>query len=338
MTIKDIASKCGVSVSTVSRVLNNHPYVKEDIRERVLKAIESEHFVPHSGAVDLVKSQTDTIGVLVRGIGNQFFQEIIDMLETAIVDSGYAFVVRQIPEEGDEIISASAFAKDKKLKGVILLGGRYNWTQEEAKALTIPFVCCTFNNMFGDITSSRFSSVSIDDKEDAYRATNILIENGHKRIAILLPSTNDHSVSQLRYEGYCSALQDAGITWDEKLVKETGSFEMGQAYESTIELIEDGEEFTAMFAISDFMAMAATKALSDMEKKVPDDISVIAIDGVELSRYMIPTLTTLVQPRAYMTKNAVEILIRMIEGKSKSAQMLLNTDLRKGGSVKRLCD
>ncbi|MDO4479017.1 MAG: LacI family DNA-binding transcriptional regulator [Lachnospiraceae bacterium] len=336
MTIKDIAAKCGVSVSTVSRVLNNYPYVKEDIREQVLRVIEEEHFVPHNGAVSLVKPPADSIGVLIRGTGNHFFQEIIHVIQTAIEEAGYKFLMRQITMEADELRAAAAFAKEKGLKGLVLLGGRFDWTEEEAAILTTPFVCCTFTNKFGELSSSRYSSVAIDDKEEAYRATKFLIDHGHKDIAIVVASKKDHSVSQLRYEGYRKALMDAGLEPDDRLVIETGSFHMDDAYEAVSKAIKKGLAFTGLFVISDFMAMAAIKALAEDGRQVPKDCSVIAIDGVEMSKYIIPTLTTLVQPRKEIAQNAIEILIRMIEGTSKSAQFLLNADLREGGSVRQL--
>lgn len=334
MTIKDIAAKCGVSVSTVSRVLNNHPYVKDDVREKVLRVIDEEHFVPHNGAVDLVKPQTDAIGLIVRGTNNQFFNEIISIIESEIDASDYAFVTRQIKEEDDELRAAAAFAKEKKLKGVIFLGGRYDWTVEETSGLNIPFVCCTFSNRFGDRNNNRYSSVGIDDKEEAYRAVKTLLDYGHKKIAILLPSTTDHSVSELRYEGYCQALKDAGIKVDPKLVRESGDYGMHNAYRAVEEMMREKIDFTALFSISDYMAIAAMKAIADSGKSVPDDYSLIAIDGLELSRYTIPTLTTLVQPIEEIASSAVEILNRMIDGKSKSAQFVLCADLREGGSIK----
>lgn len=337
MTIKDIAAKCGVSVSTVSRVMNNHPYVSKEIREKVLKVIEEEHFVPHDGAVDLVKPRTDAIGLIVRGTRNEFFNDMIPTLESAINDSGYAFYMTQIHTSEDELRSAATLAKSKGLKGVILLGGRYDYTPEETAILdNVPFICCTFTNSFGKISKETFSSVSIDDERAAEAAVNLLVKNGHTKIAIILASASDRSISELRYLGYVNALKKKGIPVNEKLVVETGDFSMDGAYEGMKKLIESGEEFTATFAISDSMAVASMKALSDAGKKLPDDCSVIAIDGVKMTEYIIPTLTTFVQPREAMAKQTVESLKEIIEKESGYSHVVMKTTLREGGSIARL--
>ncbi|MCR5271654.1 MAG: LacI family transcriptional regulator [Lachnospiraceae bacterium] len=337
MTIKDIAAKCGVSVSTVSRVMNNHPYVSKEIRERVLKVIAEEHFVPHDGAVDLVKPRTDSIGLIVRGTRNEFFNDMIPTLESAINDSGYAFYMSQIHTSEDELRAAATLAKSKALKGVILLGGRYDYTPEETAILdNVPFICCTFTNSFGKISKESFSSVSIDDGRAAEAAVQLLVDNGHREIAIVLASASDRSISELRYLGYRRALEKNNIPYDENLVIETGDFSMEGAYEGMKKMIESGKKFTATFAISDSMAVASMKALSDAGKKLPEDCSVIAIDGVKMTEYIIPTLTTFVQPREAMAKQTVESLREIIEKKSGYSHVVMKTTLREGGSVAKL--
>jgi len=333
VTIKDIAAMCGVSVSTVSRVMNNHPYVKDEVREKVLKVIEQEHFVPHDGAVDLVKAKADSIGLVVRGMGNEFFNEMIPILEKAINDSGYEFYLTQIHSSDDELRAAAALAKAKGLKGVILLGGRYDYSPDEIAIIDVPFVCCTFTSSFGKASRKKFSSVCIDDEKAARDAVEYLIEKGHKRIAIVLAATADHSISELRYRGYCKTLEEHGIEVDESLVVETGGFSMEAAYEEVKKKIESGVEFTAAFAISDSMAVASMKALDDAGRKVPTDCSVIAIDGMRMTAFLIPTLTTFVQPREDMAAQSVKALKEIIETGSGNSHVLFETEMRSGASV-----
>ncbi|MCR5154617.1 MAG: LacI family transcriptional regulator [Lachnospiraceae bacterium] len=333
MTIKDIAAKCGVSVSTVSRVLNNHPYVKEDVRERVLKVIEEEHFVPHDSAVDLVRSNEESVGLVVRGIGNTFYSDMIPVIERAVTEAGYTFIMKEIKSDENEIHAAAALSKAKRLKGVILLGGRYDVEEEEMQNLNIPFVCCTFTNTFGVVNKKHFSSVTIADGEEAYKATEYLIKNGHKKIAILLPATKDHAVSEARFLGYKKALKDNGLSFDEGLVAESGSFGMKDAYDAMLSLANKRKDFTAVFAISDLIGIAGIKALNEAGRKVPEDCSIIGIDGIILSEFTIPTLTTLVQPREELAVCAVNNLVEMIKGEKEFAHTILRTTLRTGGSV-----
>ena len=164
----------------------------------------------------------------------------------------------------------------------------------------------------------------------------LLIEQGHKKIALILDSRHDHSVSELRYKGYCQALLDHGIELDEELVEETGKFDMASAYDAMCRLIKRRKDFTAAFVIADSMAIAAMKALSDEGWQVPEDCSVIAIDGIDISTYTVPTLTTLVQPAAELGEHSVEILLDMIEKRADNRHLQLETSLREGGTIWKL--
>ena len=335
VTIRDIAQRCGVSVSTVSRVLNSHPDVSEAVRERVLEAVREAHYVPNNSARDLVRPQSDSIGLVVRGIGNLFFSPVIHAVEQAVDAAGYTLVLHQIRSGEDELQAAASLARSKRLRGLVLLGGCFDYTPEDTAALDIPFVCCTYTNSFGTLQRAGYSSVSIDDQAEAYRAVRELTRRGHRRIAVLLDSVQDHSISELRYKGYCRALADSGIPLDPALVEETGAFDMASAYEGTRKLLER-TDFTAVFIIADSMAVAAMKALCDGGKRVPEDCSVIAIDGVELSAYTVPTLTTLIQPTEELGDEAVRILLDMVEGRAGNRHVQLQTALRFGGSVRTL--
>lgn len=333
MTIKDIAERCGVSVSTVSRVLNNHPDVSERVRTKVMDVVNEVHYVPNSSARDLVKAKSDAIGLVVRGVGNPFFSEVIRAIEQSVDRAGYSLVLHQINSGEDELMAGAGLARSKKLQGLILLGGCCDYRPEQTAALEVPFVSCTYTNSFGTLDKSTYSSVSIDDREEAFRATSALIDKGHRKIAILLDSTHDRSISELRYQGYCRALEANNILLDEELVLEMGRYELIAAYEGVTRLIESGKEFTAVFSIADSLAVAAIKALHDSGRKVPEDCSVIAIDGIDMSVYTIPTLTTLVQPKEQLGREAVRILLDMIEGRAGNRHIKLATTLRFGGSV-----
>ncbi|HQE69740.1 MAG TPA: substrate-binding domain-containing protein, partial [Atopobiaceae bacterium] len=209
-------------------------------------------------------------------------------------------------------------------------------TREEVSTLGAPFMCCSYTNHFGNLDRTSFSSVSINDKAEAYRAAELLIECGHSKIAVLLDSIHDRSISERRYRGYCEALADAGIPLDEGLVCETVDFSMKAAYERTIRLLEERPDVTALFSVADSMAIAAMKAISDAGLSVPQDISIIAIDGIEMSLYTTPTLTTLAQPQALMGEKAVEILVDVLDGKASHSHVRLETTLRPGGTMGRL--
>lgn len=335
MTIKDIARACGVSVSTVSRVLNNRPDVSDDVRGKVLRAVEDSGYIPNNSARDLVRSRSDAIGVIVRGMGNLFFADMLKTVSREIETSGYTMVLHFIDSDADEVKAGAILEREKKLRGLIFLGGRFDYTPAELALVGVPYVCCSFTNCFGSLKEEDYASVSIDDYMTAYKAVEKLIELGHLRIAAVVPSCSDRSISELRYNGYLAALREHGIDFDSRLLVETGGcFGMAETYDGARRLVESGADFTALFALSDTTAIAAMKALEDHGVRIPEDVSVIGIDGLSVSEYVSPTLTTMIQPAEEMGRESVRILLDMLEGREKPRHLLLPARLRQGASVR----
>lgn len=336
VTIKDIANKAGVSVSTVSRVINNRRDVSKVAREKVLAVTKQLNYVPNGSARDLASVQSDTIGLIMRGISNPFFAELYTDIEKHIKETKYELVINQISSTADELQAAAELARSKRLSGLILMGGNYAYTPEMLEKIDVPFICCTFSNAFGNLSSKDFSSVSIDDEKEAYKAVSYLIENGHRKIAILIADTADHSISELRYKGYLKALKDHNVAMIPQLVQRTISFDLADAYQATRKLIERDNNFSAVFAISDTIGLAAIKAIVDAGYRVPEDKSIIAIDGITLSEYSIPTLTSLEQPREEIGEKVVDLLLHLIENRTENKQIFLETKLRQGASVRMI--
>lgn len=337
MTIKDIARACGVSVSTVSRVLNHHPDVSEAVRRRVLDEVEIQGYLPNNSARDLVRSKTEAIGAVVRGTDNLFFSQVLKAISQEIDRRGYVLVPRFIGSEDDEVKAGALLEREKKLQGLLFLGGRFDYTAAELNAIGVPFVCCSYTNCFGTLPEERCSSVYVDDRLTAYRAVEHLIRLGHRRIAALVPDRQDHSVSELRYGGYLDALRDAGLLFDPSLVEETGGcFQMPETYAGMQRLLSRTGDFTAVLSLSDTAAIAAIKALEDNGRRVPQDCSVIAIDGLQISAYLTPTLSTMVQPAEEMGRESVRILLDTLERGAPARHLRLEATLREGGSVRRL--
>jgi len=335
MTIKDIARMCGVSVSTVSRVLNGHPGVSDAIRERVLAVVEKLHYIPNNSARDLVRLNSQSIGVISRGVGNLFFSSMLKTISQEINNNGMTMVLRQIPTNGNELQAGAELEREKRLRGLLFLGGRFDYEPKELEVLEIPFVCCSYTNSFGSLPADASASVYINDQRAASDAVNHLISRGHRRIAALVPACQDRSVSELRYNGYRSALAERDIPFDPSLVVEIGGYEMEDGYRGVETLLDRGVEFTALFAVSDTLAFAANKALSDRGLHVPEDVSIIGIDGLRLSAYMIPTLTTMVQPAETMGREAVSILMDMIHG-GPPRHVRVTATMRSGESVRQI--
>lgn len=334
MTIKDIAKECGVSISTVSRVLNGRPDVREEVRQRVLDCMQQHNYIPNNTARDLVKTCSDTVGLVVRGVSNPFYTNIIKTIQQEIDRAGYTLVMQQIRSGEDEIKCGAIMEREKKLRGLIFLGGRSDYTESEIALLNVPFVCCAYTNNYGNLSTTQYSSVSIEDEETAFRAVESLYHMGHRHIAALLSEKDDRSVSELRYSGYLRALRTCGVEPDDDLVTCAGNFDMPDAYRAVRELLQRGKEFTALFCISDSMAIAAMRALKDSGFSVPENCSVISIDGLEMAEYTDPRLSTLSQPTELMGQESVRTLVNLIEGQSSHKQITVQASLKAGGSVR----
>lgn len=333
MTIKDIAKISGVSVSTVSRVLNNHPDVSEDVRRKVMAVVEEYNYIPNNSARALGQSKSDNIGLIVRGISNPFYTSIIHEIEQDIEKAGYTLVMQQIGSCDDELLAGAMMERDKRLRGLIFLGGRLDSTKDQIAGIGVPFVNCSSNNAYGTLDADSYSSVSIDDTQTAYEAVKELYKEGHRRIAVLLARPDDGSVSQIRYEGYVKALTEAGMAPDEDLIISMDSYNIADAYHGTRKWLEKGIAFDAIFAIADNLAMGAMRALREKGIDVPGQCSIVAIDGIEVSEYMAPALSTYCQPMKELGRTSVELLIDLIEKKGKHRQIILPTIFREGGTI-----
>lgn len=235
MTIKDIAKQCSVSVSTVSRVLNDRPDVSEDVRRKVLSAVKNSNYIPNNSARDLVRTKSDAVGLVVRGVSNPFYTDIIRAIERTITDAGFTMVMQQIGTCDDEVKCGAVMEREKRLQGIVFLGGRFDYTPADLAMLNVPFVCCSYSNRYGTLIEGEYSSVSIADGDTAQQAVEELYRHGHRRIAALISRPNDQSISQLRYEGYVQALESHGIPVDPELVICTGGFGAKDAYRAVQE-------------------------------------------------------------------------------------------------------
>lgn len=246
MTIKDIAKQCSVSVSTVSRVLNDRPDVSDDVRRKVRAAIKDSNYIPNNSARDLVRTKSEAIGLVVRGVSNPFYTDIIQAIENTVTDAGFSLVMQQIPSCADEVQRAAVMEREKRLRGIIFLGGRFDYTPGDLAMLNVPFVCCSYSNQYGTLRVGEYSAVSIADEETARQAVDHLYDHGHRRIAALICREDDQSISQLRYQGYRKALESHGIPLDEDLVMCTGTFDIRDAYEAVSRRLRQGADFTAL--------------------------------------------------------------------------------------------
>jgi LacI family transcriptional regulator len=339
LTIRDIAKMCGVGVSTVSRAINDDPGINEQTKQRILKVIAEQKYIPNNSARNLKRTDSNTIALLVKGIDNQFFLEMLAKFEERLKELQYSFMIQPVNTEQDDAQVAVELAKEKRLKGVIFLGGLMDTPEVTLNAMGIPYVLCTVAVNL-DAPKRQCSTISINDKNGGYIATDYLCRQGHKRIAMLAGREADYSVARLRLEGYRQALNEHGIRFDPELVRfmsdDIPEYSIENGYVTTKRLLESGLDFTAIYAISDVISMGAYKAIKEAGKRIPEDYSIIGFDGIDMGRFYHPSLTTVKQPTDDMVAKTIELLMKQIDGDKTSVQVIYESEILERDSVRKL--
>ena len=336
MNIKDIARLAGVGVSTVSRVINEHPDVKDETREKILKIIKESNYIPNNSARILKKNNTNNIGVLVKGVVNPFFSEMIKIIGNRINEAGYTMILQQNDyATEDDVDNLIAFVKEKRLQGIICLGGNFlNINDESFQFLDIPVVLTSVNTLSKE-SKSKFSSIGIDNVLAAKASIQYLIDKGHRNIGILLGEKNDVGISGLRLEGYKKALEENNIPYSEENVF-IGDYDYSGAYRVTKEIINNRKDITAIFSISDIMAVGAAKSVIDQGLQVGEDISIMGFDGMDISKYYNPGITTVKQPKKNMANNSIDLLLALLAKKEEHKHIIFETKIIERESCKKV--
>ncbi|WP_341281962.1 LacI family DNA-binding transcriptional regulator [Paenibacillus sp. FSL H8-0537] len=307
--IKDVAKYAGVSVTTVSRVLNGEKYVKDDLKARVQKAIDDLGYSPSHIARSLVRKKTNLIGVIVPDVTSSFYSTILSTIEKTASLNDYNLLVCNIIEDTDKELKYLQVFKEMRVDGIIIMHEKIN--EEIRKLLDKLGIPIIFSSV--KPTDQPFISVIIDDYSAAYDATRHLIDLGHSRIGFIGGDMNDVTSGQNRYFGYIHALSDFGIEQIEGHIR-FGDYKTRSGYEMMKEILACRSRPTAIFAVSDDMAVGAMNCINDYGLTVPDDISVIGFDGSQLTEQVRPRLSSMEQPILEMGKVTVDTLLDLISG------------------------
>ena len=339
-TIKDIAKLCGVGVSTVSRAINNHPDINPETKAKILETIKEYGYVPNNSARNLKRVDAKAIAVLVKGITNPFFSNMIKVIEEECKRKKYSMELQHIETDEDEVEVAQKVVKEKRLRGIIFLGGRFSHSEDKLKKLNVPFVFSTAGTVPENISKHHYSSIGVDDRKEAAKVIDYLIGLGHTKIALIATETEAKSIGQLRMQGYFDALSRHNIPVNYRLIYQTREdidhFSMENGYQTAQRLLASGEPFTAVFAMSDTLAIGASRALSEAGLRIPDDVSLVGYDGIEVGDYMTPKLTTIRQPIEDMAKATTKLLFDIISGKKEHQHLAYDAELLEKESTKAL--
>ncbi|MFV0502467.1 MAG: LacI family DNA-binding transcriptional regulator [Lachnospirales bacterium] len=340
ITIIDIAKLSGVSVSTVSRAINNHPDISSATKNKIMSVIKENNYAPNTSARNLKRTTSKTIAVLIKGISNPFFSNMIKIFEEEIKIKKYTFILHKVDQRDDEIVVAQDLIREQKLKGIIFLGGYFSHSTKELNKIDVPFVLSTVD--LPDKYKNEYSSISVDNLAESYKMINHICKKGHKRIAILAASKSDESIGKLRLAGYKMALERNGIEFDKNLCfymnENIEGYTMENGYDTMSKIYNSSyfKDITAIFAVADSIAIGACSFLSDKGLKIPEDISVAGFDGLDISKYYIPKLTTIKQPVDKMARATIKLLFQMIDDKNYKNNIIFSAILDEGQSVKTL--
>lgn len=337
VTIKDVAREAGVSIATVSYVINNIDKVTDKTRKKVLRTIEKLGYSPNLAARSLVKQESRQIGIIVPIrqnekqtvlLDNPFYLEFFSSVENMIRINGYSTIIISVEEERELI----KHLNNGNLAGIIVLGAVNDFIYKVLEAVSIPVVVID-----QDKISDRFFYIGTDNALGAFLAVEHLVKNGHKNIALLSGGPMNSLVTKKRIEGYKEALRKYNIEENiDNIIEADVSYEGGIAAAEIV--LKKYPRVTGVFAISDIMALGFIKGLYKHGIIVPQNMSVIGFDNIKNSRYFIPELTTINQNIGLKAEKAVETIMNVLgdKGELTCKELTLPTEIIERESIRNL--
>ena len=320
-TMKDVAELAGVSITTVSHVINETRFVSDELRARVLEAMEQLHYRPNILARSLRLGETRTIGLIVPDNANPFFAQIARAVEDAGFEAGYSVILCNCDGKLQKELAYANVLSAKQVDGIIFMAtGGESEIVDLLREIGIPLVMADRR-----VDNADVDMVLVDNFRGGYEATKYLLSLGHRRIGCITGSS-DATPSAERVEGYKRGLKEAGVPVDESLIVR-GDFQYWGGEEAINRLLALEEAPTAVFACNDLMAIGVMSALRKRGLRVPGDVSVIGFDDILEACVTVPALTTVAQPINQIGRMATEMLVERIASKESRATRTIVLDV-----------
>lgn len=315
MSIQKIARLAGVSVATVSRVLNNNSTVKDKNRKKVLQAITESNYQPNLLARQLRTARSFMVLVIVSDISNPFCAEVVKGIEEEAEKNSFRILLCNSGSEIERSRSSLNLLSGKMVEGVITMNAFSKLSEMSQFIRDTPWVQCAEYSDNGDT-----SCVGIDDIASAQSVVDYLAEAGYTRIAMINHDLN-YNYARLRQQGYTQQLAQHGLKWQAISYAKDLSFAAGK--EAMMRLLANNELPNAIFAVSDTLAAGAMSAIQSIGLSIPEDIAVVGFDGSEISEMFSPPLTTLAQPSREMGREAFRLIQQRIEEPEKKLERIV---------------
>lgn len=324
-TIKDVAKKAGLSVTTVSRFLNQHPYISDDKREKILSAMKALDYEPSTVAQQMRGIKTHRIGVLISRITNPFFASLVDALEVNARKNGYSVLIIQNHNSPDEEKNCLDLLKKKIIDGLILCSVESDENVIEKYQKYGPILLCNTS-----ITSSSLPIVRVDDETATRDAIRYLISKGYRKIAYSTGGSFEKTGhGSRRNNGYVTAMNEAGLTiHDEWIFRHMHTYKHGQTIAHNLQSLVQNNRPDAIFAGSDEVACGLMSTLLLHGQRVPEDIAILGFDNLPVAEMLNIPLTTVNQPIDELGRISFEFLLSLINGQRyEYDSALLKSDL-----------
>lgn len=321
--MRDVAERAGVSVTTVSHVINNTRAVSDTSRQSVLQAMEELDYRPNALARSLRRRKTTTIGMIVPDSANPFFAEIARAIEDASFAQNYSVILCNSEGDLEKQRTYTKVLVENRVAGILFVAaGVSTELVEDLCRRRVPLVVVD-----REVPGVKVDTVLTNHAQGGCLATQHLTDLGHRRIACITGSS-EVSPSAERVTGYRKTLENNGLAFDERLVVK-GDFQYRSGYEATRQLLQGEVKPTAIFACNDLMAVGCMSAATELGFRIPADLSVVGFDDVRLVSFTNPPLTTVCQPKVEIGRLATEMLLaRMTDLDAKPRFRRLDTELR----------
>ena len=330
-TIKDVATRANVSVATVSRVVNNLDGYSDETKEKVLEAIKELGYQRNAIARGLVTKTTKTIGVLIPIVSAYLYAEILNGIEEKANENGYGIFLCNTGVNGVRAINYIKMLGERQVDAIIVVSLTINDEYYNLlNSLKIPYILVSTLSY-----KYKIPYIKVDDQQAAYTATQFLIEKGHTKIALISGGKEDKISGITRVDGYRNALQDYDININENIIK-YGDFTYNSGIMCMEDLLQEKEDFTAVFATSDEMALGALSVMHRNKIEVPEKISIIGYDNTLIAQMSNPPLTTVAQPLYEMGVKAFAKILSVLETGNSGDNIILSHKIVERETVKLL--
>lgn len=329
-TIKDVAKKANVSIATVSRILNNQPGYSEKTKVKVLQAIQELGYQPNAVARGLINKRTHTIGILFPSLSSLFSGKLLSGVERMAHAKESSVIACHTQSQGSKTMKYLQMLNEKRIDGLIftseVLKEEY---YEYIKKMNIPIVLLATESKDFPIPY-----VKVDDYQASYSAVQYLIKKGHTKIGMISGSQFDLIAGKPRIQGFKQALTDYNLQLNEDSIYYGEDFGFEEGKKNFLRFMNQSPDITALFCASDELAIGAISAAHDIGIKVPQDLSIIGYDNLQISEMCVPPLTTVAQPLEEMGESAAKLLFYIMETGKRVENKIMSHRIMERGTVK----